>query len=90
MVFKPHVQRRRRNQPLCHVCYTICLYTIIFFESVLHEVTSAILVPHINETAAKLASQTHPVWIELFSHVKLFSCPKKICLAAAHVDENAP
>ena len=50
---------------------------MIFLESVLHEVTSAILVPHINETAAKLASQTHPVWMELFSHLKLSSCPKK-------------
>ena len=63
---------------------------MIFLESVLHEVTSAILVPHINETAAKLASQTHPVWIKLFFSCETFLLSQEICLAAAHVDENAP
>ena len=42
-----------------------------------HDVMAAIFVSQNNETAAMFVSQTSPVGVELFSHVKAFFCSNK-------------
>ena len=49
----------------------------VFTKVFSHDVTAAILVSQINETAAMLVSQTSPVGVELFSYANAFFCSNK-------------